>query len=194
LSYLSTVQAQLRLLAALDPRSTLPCPWVKMSGVSHQPNGPAFDVVLLLHVACVVVSLVTMVTSAATASRLRTLSASATPLPTAVVRYFKPGVNWAGRAVYGIPVFGVALLAMSHGSYELHDAWVMSGLAILVVVVLLGEAYLWPAERRLQASLEAYGSEPADPTIPSDIRAMALSATTAVVWLILGSVLMVAQP
>ena len=165
-----------------------------MSGVSHPPNGPAFDVVLLLHVACVVVSLVTMVTSAATASRLRTLSASATPLPTAVARYFKPGVNWAGRAVYGIPVFGVALLAMSHGSYELHDAWVMSGLAILVVVVLLGEAYLWPAERRLQASLVAYGSQPADPTIPADVRVMALSATTAGGLLILGSVLMVAQP
>ena len=39
----------------------------------HQPDGAAFDVVLLLHVGCVVVGLVTMATAAATASRLRRL-------------------------------------------------------------------------------------------------------------------------
>ena len=42
------------------------CPpaWVKMSGVHHQPDGPAFDVVLILHVGCVVVGLATLVASA----------------------------------------------------------------------------------------------------------------------------------
>ena len=40
--------------------------------VHHQPVGPAFDIVLIVHVGCVVVSLVTLVASVTTASRLRT--------------------------------------------------------------------------------------------------------------------------
>ena len=74
-----------------------------MSGVHHQPDGPAFDIVLILHVGCVVVGLATLVASAATAARLRTLLGGRCPLPEAVARYFRPGVNWAGRTVYGIP-------------------------------------------------------------------------------------------
>ena len=72
-------------------------------------TGAAFDVVLLLHVACVVVGLVTAITAAATAARLRRLLRAAAPLPEALRRYFRPGVNWAGRTIYGIPVFGFAL-------------------------------------------------------------------------------------
>ena len=126
-----------------------------MSGVHHQPDGPAFDVVLILHVGCVVVGLTTTVASALTAGRLRTLLRTAAPFPEAVQRYFRPGVNWAGRTIYGIPVFGFLLLALSHGAYALRDGWVMGGLAILVGVVLLAEGVLWPAERRLQVSLVA---------------------------------------
>ena len=75
--------------------------------------------------------------SIATAASLRRLLRDAAPFPDAVVRYFRPGVNWAGRAVYGIPVFGFALLALSHGAYSLRDGWVNAGLAIFVAVVLV---------------------------------------------------------
>ena len=162
----------------------------------HQPQGPAFDVVLLLHVACVVVGLATVVTSAATAARLRKLLATSAPLPEAIDRYFRPGTNWAGRAMYGIPIFGFVLLAMSHGAYGLGDGWVMIGLAIFVVVVLLAEGTLWPAERRLQVSLATYEGGAVVASEPSlrDARVMAYSATAALVLLIAGSVLMVAQP
>jgi len=74
-------------------------------------------------------------------------------LPDAVARLLPPGVNWAGRSVYGIPVFGFLLLALSHGAYSLHDGWVMAGLIILVGVVLIAEGQLWPAERRLQVTV-----------------------------------------
>jgi hypothetical protein len=87
-----------------------------MSAMHHQPDGAAFDIVLLLHVACVVVGLVTTATAAATATRLRRLLGSPIPLPAPLRRYFRPGVNWAGRTVYGIPVFGFALVAMSQGA------------------------------------------------------------------------------
>jgi hypothetical protein len=169
---------------------------VKISGVHHQPQGPAFDLVLLLHVACVVVGLATTVAGAATATRLRKVLASGIPLPEALARYFRPGVNWAGRAIYGIPVFGFVLLAMSRGAYGLRDGWVMGGLALVALVVMVAEGTWWPAERRLQVSLVPYGAEAvavAEP-VRRDARVMALSATLALVLLVAGTVLMVAQP
>jgi hypothetical protein len=170
--------------------------WDKMSGVHHQPDGAAFDIVLLLHVGCVVVGLATMVTSAATAARLRRLLQSKTSYPEAVVRYFRPGVNWAGRILYGIPIFGFALVAMSQGAYSLHDAWVTVGLAIFVVVVLLAEGSVWPAERRLQVSLTPLygGGIEADPSVGRDARALAVTSTIALVLLVAGSGVMLAQP
>jgi hypothetical protein len=169
--------------------------------VHHQPDGPAFDIVLIVHVACVVVSLVTLVAGVSTAVRLQRLLAAAEAFPEAMVRYFKPGVNWAGRSVYGIPVFGFLLLALSHGAYSLRDGWVTAGLAILVGMVLLAEGALWPAERRLQVSLVSLGEDGAhadgsvvDGSVLRDAKVMALSATLALVLLSLGSALMVAQP
>jgi uncharacterized membrane protein len=167
-----------------------------MSGVHHQPDGPAFDVVLILHVGCVVVGLTTTVASALSAGRLRTLLRTATLPPEAVLRYFRPGVNWAGRTIYGIPIFGFALLALGHGDYALRDGWVMGGLAIFVGIVLLAEGVLWPAERRLQVSLVAAsdGGTLADESVRRDARAMELSAAVTLVLLVVGSALMVAQP
>jgi hypothetical protein len=167
-----------------------------MAGMHHQPDGAAFDVVLLLHVGCVVVGLATTVASAATAARLRRLIAAAAALPNAVARYFTPGVNWAGRAMYGIPVFGFALLALSQGAYGLRDGWVTGGLGIFVLVVLVAESRMWPAERRLQSSLAgpiAEGAAPGPDVLP-DARVMSRSATVCIVLLTLGSVLMLAQP
>jgi hypothetical protein len=170
--------------------------WVKISPVHHQPTGAAFDVVLLLHVACVVVGLATTVTSAATAAHLRKVLATRAPFPETLVRYFRPGTNWAARTVYGIPVFGFALLAMSQGSYDLHQAWVTAGLGLFVLVVLVTEGVLWPAERRLQASLLPLqdGGTPAADTVTVDVRRMANGAMVAIVLLIAGTAIMLAQP
>jgi hypothetical protein len=160
-------------------------------GVHHQPDGPAFDVVLILHVGCVVVGLTTTVTGAVNAGRLVTLLRTATPLPDAVRRYFRPGVNWAGRSIYGIPIFGFGLLALSHGAYGLRDGWVVGGLAILVGVVLIAEGVLWPAERRLQVSLAAAVAEE---SVRRDAKAMMVAATVTLALLVAGSALMVVQP
>jgi hypothetical protein len=167
-----------------------------MAGVHGQPDGPAFDIVLLLHVACVVAGLAAMVTSAATAARLRRLLGAAASLPDAVVRYFRPGVNWVGRSIYGIPVFGFALLAMSRGAYALADGWVAAGLAVFVVVALLGEGVLWPAERRLQVAVGMVSDAAigAGPPLDRDAQLVVWSATAAIALLIVGTFLMVAQP
>jgi lysylphosphatidylglycerol synthetase-like protein (DUF2156 family) len=169
---------------------------VKIFLVHHQPDGPAFDIVLILHVGCVVVGLVTLVASTATATRLRQLIAATRPLSETVARYFRLGVNWAGRTVYGIPIFGFLLLALSHGAYSLGDGWIMAGLVILVGVVVVTEGTLWPAERRLQVSLATLGEGDASSreSVVRDAKVMAISAAAATVLLIVGSALMVAQP
>ncbi|MGO9854715.1 MAG: hypothetical protein ACLPYY_06720 [Acidimicrobiales bacterium] len=164
----------------------------------HQPDGAAFDVVLLLHVGCVVVGLVTTLAAATTAGRLRRLLRSSAPLPETLRRYFRPGVNWAGRVVYGIPVFGFALLAMSQGAYALGESWVLAGLAIFAAAALLAEGVLWPAERRLQAALAAAGgttdtlSDAA--SVGADATAMARAGGVTLLLLLAGIVVMVAQP
>jgi uncharacterized membrane protein len=166
-----------------------------MSAMQHQPDGAAFDIVLLLHVGCVVVGLVTTATAAATATRLRRLLGSPVPLPEPLRRYFRPGINWAGRTVYGIPVFGFALLALSRGAYALAQGWVLGGLALFAGVALVGEGVMWPAERRLQVALTSTDAPPPGAeTLDQDAAAMSRAAAAALVLLVAGTVLMVAQP
>ncbi len=164
----------------------------------HQPNGAAFDVVLLLHVGCAVVGLVTTATAIAISARLRRLLRSGGPLPEPLRRYFGPGFNWVGRTVYGIPVFGFALLAMSQGAYALGDGWVLVGLALFVAVALLAEGVMWPAERRLQAAVAALetatGTFPEAQSMAGDATLMVRAAGGALVLLVAGMVVMVAQP
>jgi uncharacterized membrane protein len=167
-----------------------------MAAMHHQPDGPAFDIVLLLHVVCVIVGFVTTATAAATGGRLRRLLGSPLPLPELLRRYFRPGVNWAGRTIYGIPVFGFALIAMSQGAYALGDGWVLGGLGIFAVLALLGEGVLWPAEQRLQVALAADNGEAPDgvESLRRDATTMSRAAVAALVLLAVGTVIMLAQP
>jgi uncharacterized membrane protein len=164
----------------------------------HQPDGAAFDIVLLLHVACVVVGLATTAAAAATARRLRRRARSPAPLPEALRRYFQPGVNWAGRTVYGIPVFGFALLALSQGVYDLGDGWVLTGLALFALLAVVAEVFMWPAERRLQHTVAAVGPglglAPEVAALRADAARLERSATLVLVLLVLGIIVMIAQP
>jgi uncharacterized membrane protein len=117
-------------------------------------------------------------------------------------RYFQPGVNWTGRVVYGIPVFGFALLAMSQGAYALGDGWVLAGVALFAALALVCEGVLWPAERRVQDGVQGRAPEggdaaaaPADgDSLSGDAALMARAALVALVLLVAGTVIMVAQP
>jgi uncharacterized membrane protein len=152
-----------------------------------------------------VVGVVTVATAAATARRLGRLARTAAPLPEPLRRYFRPGVNWAGRTLYGIPVFGFALLGMSKGAYAITDAWVLIGLVLFVAVALLAECVLWPAERRLQHAVAAAGTPaagsdavPRSPdgseTVTTDAARMEQAASVVLVLLLVATVLMIAQP
>ena len=73
---------------------------------------------------------------------------AATPWPScargpeseAVRRYYRPGVNWAGRVLFLVPVFGVALIAMSHGDWSFSDGWIAIGLVLWAVAAVGGRA------------------------------------------------------
>ncbi|HVX21269.1 MAG TPA: hypothetical protein VHB02_07970 [Acidimicrobiales bacterium] len=127
----------------------------------HRPTGAAFDAVLLLHVLCAVVGFGTVVASAVQAGRLRSVRSA--PVPAGLRSYFAPGVNWAGRTLYGVPVFGFVLLAMSDGFFHLADGWVLWGFVLWVAAIFVAEGVLWPAERRVQSALAGGGADPAGP-------------------------------
>jgi hypothetical protein len=180
----------------------VPTTWA--AATDQQPTGAAYDIVLLLHVACVVVGLGTVVVSWVQAARLRRLTATAV-LPDPLRTYYSPGTNWAGRVLFGVPVFGFALLAMSKGAYRLSDGWVLGGLALWAAAAVLAELSLWPAEQRIAGAIGVtapvgdgpgaaapVGADP--PPWTGDCRRVAGSAAAVVVVVLIAAVLMVVQP
>ena len=87
---------------------------------------------------------------------------------------------------------------MSQGAYALGQGWVLGGLALFGGVALVGEGVLWPAEQRLQVALAADGDAEsaggARASLDADARSMSRAAVAALVLLVAGTVLMVAQP
>jgi hypothetical protein len=155
----------------------------------HQPTGAGFDLLLLGHVASAIVAFLSIVVSGVEAARL--LGRSGAVVPASLVRYYAPGVNWVARAIYGVPIFGFALLADSRGAFDLSDGWVLAGLFVWVGVAAIGECALWPAERRVQQALRG----------PSDERCLRRQAVRICVVasglaaaLLGATVVMVAQP
>jgi hypothetical protein len=162
------------------------------------PTGPAFDIVLLAHVACVIVGLGAVVVAGVQAARLLR---DPVEVAARLRSYFAPGVNWAGRIIYGVPIFGFLLLAMSKGAYDLKDAWVMAGLVLWVAAALSAEGLLWPAERRIQALVAERVSDPAvapDHPTTAALRLaawkMLLASSALAAAFVAATVLMVAQP
>jgi hypothetical protein len=129
-------------------------PWGELTAAAaaNPPHGPAYSLTLLAHVACAVIGFGTVVASALQASRLRSIDPGALPSGS-VLRYYLPGVNWAGRLLYGVPLFGLALIGQSDRAFSVSDGWILAGLALWLVAAVVGEAMLWPAERRIQRLL-----------------------------------------
>jgi len=120
-------------------------------------RGPAYDLVLLAHVLVAITGFGT-VAVAGTYARLLGRPGERTP---SVMRYYRPGVNWAGRTLFGVPVLGLVLIGMSHGAWSITDQWVLIGLSLWTVAATVGEVVLWPAERRLQQLVTSGTDEPA---------------------------------
>jgi uncharacterized membrane protein len=147
----------------------------------------AYDIVLLAHVLAAAAGLVAVLLAGGYAwALLRTGLSSET-----VRRYYRPGVNWAGRVVFLVPVLGLALMGMSHGDWSFDDAWIVVGLGLWALVAVTAEMALWPVERRLQEAVAAAGpgNRPADGRDPA-----AGERTVAVVPVVERGVVPVAGP
>jgi uncharacterized membrane protein len=168
----------------------VPLPATTLAASSGQAG---FDLLLIAHVACAVVGFGALATSGVQAGRL---AAAGSAAPPTLRRYFAPGVNWAGRIVYGVPIFGFALVADSNGHLRLADAWVVAGLALWGLAAVAAETVLWPAERRVQATLA--GASEGAVGLPDSLRrdcrlVQSVGGALALVF-VAATVLMVAQP
>lgn len=131
------------------------------------PTGAGYSVLLLLHVASAVVGFGAICVTGLQASRAA--RGPAGPKAAAVRRYFRPGTNWVARAIYGVPVFGFALLASSGGKFDSSDTFVVTGLVLWLVAAVTAEVVVWPGERRIQAAVTRDWSDHEDGTIrPTD--------------------------
>ncbi len=162
--------------------------------LSHLPAvaGPpshsaAYDIVLLAHVLSALVGFGAVVVSGAFAVVL----ARSGPESEAVHRYYRPGVNWAGRVLFLVPVFGAILVLISKGAWSFSDRWVAIGLVLWVVVAFGAEMALWPAERKLQV---AVGTRAPIEAVRSLCTVVAAMAAGGFVVLVAASVIMVAKP
>lgn len=149
--------------------------------IAATPSGAAFDIVLLLHVAAVLVTLGAVTVSGVQAARLLALTArsGSAELPATLRTYYAPGINWMGRVSYLVPVLGFILLAMSRGAYGLHALWVQLGLGLWLLSALAAEGLLWPAERRLQLRIGPPSSEAAPGAVSPSGGAQPPAAETA---------------
>jgi hypothetical protein len=113
-------------------------------------SGPLYDLLLVGHVVVAVVGFGAVAVSGRMASSAyRTADPAGDPR---VLRFFREGPDWPARAIFLVPVLGLALLFGGDRS-DVHAAWPWIGLAIWVGVAGLATAWCWPAEQAAQAAL-----------------------------------------
>jgi hypothetical protein len=155
--------------------------------VQDLAHNAGYDAVLLAHVLSVLVGFGAVAAAGGYALAL----ARSGPASESIRRYYQPGVNWAGRVLFLVPIFGIVLVLMSHGQYGYSDHWVGTGLILWAVVATIGELALWPAERRLQVTVGDSG--PVTDLRAQCLRVAGMSAAV-LVLLIVATVVMVAKP
>ncbi len=156
------------------------------------PTNAGYSVLLLLHVGSAVLGFGAIVVTGIQARWA--LQGPQGARAAGVRRYFRPGVNWAARALYLVPVFGFALLADSGGDFRAGDGFVTAGLLLWLVAALAAEAVVWPGERRIQAAISAGWGEPGAADYERDCRRVFASSVGLGVVFVVAFVLMIARP
>jgi hypothetical protein len=154
------------------------------------PTGAGYSLLLLAHVAAAVVGFGAICLTGLQGFRLR--KGPAGPNAEGVRRYFRPGVNWPGRAIYLVPVLGFALLATSKGAFEVSDTFVVIGLVLWSAAAVVAELVVWPCERRIQRVL-AEGWDPST-GLEHESRRLVVACSAVTVTFVAAVVVMVGQP
>ncbi|HMC53346.1 MAG TPA: DUF2269 family protein [Acidimicrobiales bacterium] len=110
----------------------------------------------------------------------------------AVRRYFRPGPNWAARALYAVPVLSVVLVTTSHGADRYAQLWVWVSLLLWTAATALAHAVVWPGEARIQGLLAGGGAGAAE--LDRACRRVEGAAAAVDVLFVVALVLMVARP
>ena len=156
------------------------------------PTGAMYSTLLVLHVLCAVIGFGTLGITGVQARRAR--RGPSAPGAAGVRRYFRPGVNWSGRALYGVPVFGFCLVAASRGAFSADDGFVVVGLLLWAGAAVAAEAVVWPAERRIQGALASAWTDGPDRALERDCRLVVAGAAALAVVFVVATVLMVGKP
>jgi Predicted integral membrane protein (DUF2269) len=151
-------------------------------------RGAAYDLVLVAHVLAGLAGLGAVAAAGLSALALRRWG----PVSEPVRRYYRPGVNWAGRVLFAVPVLGLALMAMSGDDWTFADGWITAGLVLWAVAASTAELVLWPAERRLQAAVADDQEEVAG--LRTQCLRVAGTASALALVLMAATVVMVAKP
>lgn len=163
-------------------------------------SDPVFGILLVFHVVAAVVGFGALVVSGVQGLLLSRAGDGARVDD--LRRFFRPGVNWAARTVYLVPVLGASLVAVGRRQYGFGDAFVLAGLVLWAATVLLAEAVLWPAERQVQAALhprdgDRLGDPPPAALAPGTRRAarrLAAGAPVVALLFLVAVGVMVARP
>ena len=153
-------------------------------------TGPGYDAVVMAHALAAVVGFGALGATGAYAAALGRDPGRAEDGPTR--RFFRPGRNWASRAVLLVPVLGGILLALGHGE-DVGRAFPWVGLGLWTVAVTIASAVLWPAEREIQRLL-ADGSPPAPSRLRAACRRCERAAAATSLLFAVALVVMIAQP
>ena len=157
------------------------------------PRSTVFDLVLIVHIAAVVVSLVIMVAMYAAAISLgRGVPGRA--WPGGAVRFFSPGREVAGRTLYLIPLSGIVLVLVSHESYTFSTSFVVSGSVLWLIAIVVAEVMIFRSASRLRLLISRQSVVPEVTQWSRPVSLLRWGIDAVVVLLILGSILMVAQP
>jgi len=157
------------------------------------PTGAGYSILLVLHVAAAVVGFGALLLTGVQAARAA--RGPSAPGAEGVRRYFRPGINWAGRLLYAVPVLGFVLVADSDRAFTAGDGFVVAGLVLWLVAAGIAEAVVWPAERRIQVLVtERWGDPDTGVLLARDCRRVVVAATALGVVFLAAVVVMVGKP
>lgn len=148
-------------------------------------RSPIYDALLLAHIVCAIGGFGANGLAGLYAGQLY-------PSPReGAMKYFSTPKFYAEKLIYLVPVFGLIMIAVSHGISELVKPWVIAGIAAWIIAVGVAHSVVWPAERKVAQAI-ASDSSGVDVKVP----AKKLVRGTMVLDLIfvIAFVTMIAQP